>query len=134
MRTGWKSVSKRCQRKRWNILSLDAGKEKQFFFHWSTLVIWLFQMLGSPADALNYSFSVTYYGSKCNTNYEGPVVSIDVPSDAIISGNMGFTMSFHALKSQYLDEKWSFEYSVKITKNKMTTQNEIAPLDPGMIA
>ena len=132
MRTGWKSVSKRCQRKRWNILSLDAGKEKQFFFHWSTLVIWLFQMLGSPADALNYSFSVTYYGSKCNTNYEGPVVSIDVPSDAIISGNMGFTMSFHALKSQYLDEKWSFEYSVKITK--MTTQNEIAPMDPGMIA
>ena len=53
-------------------------------------------MLGSPADALNYSFSVTYYGSKCNTNYEGPVVSIDVPSDAIISGYMGFTMSFHA--------------------------------------
>ena len=78
-------------------------------------------MLGSPAEAMNYTFSVTYYGAKCNTNYEGPVVSIDVPSDEIIAGNMGFTMSFASLKSQYLDEKWSFEYSVKITNVKNQT-------------
>ena len=89
---------------------LSVAKEKDgIFYHWM-------QILGSPADAMNYTFSVTYFGSKCNTNYEGPVVSIDVPSDAIITGNLGFTMSFHALKSQYLDEKWSFEYSIKITK------------------
>ena len=89
---------------------LSVAKEKEgIFYHWM-------QVLGSPADAMNYTFSVTYYGSKCNTNYEGPVVSIDVPSDAIISENLGFTMSFHALKSQYLDEKWSFEYSIKITR------------------
>ena len=92
--------------------------EGETFYHWV-------YMIGSQFEAMNYSYTLEYFGtSKSTCTYTGQVVPIDEPSQSIIKIGNCFGMSCKVFKLQFIDENFRFNYSVKIRNLKEEAKDE----------
>ena len=90
------------------------------FYHWV-------YMIGSQNEAKNYSYTLEYFGTSkitCNM-YCGEVVPIDETSKSIIETGKCIGINYKVFKRQFIDENFSFNYSVKIfnLKEEATGEN-----------
>ena len=86
-----------------------------------TLYHWI-HFLGSKNESKNYSYTLEYYSNNkkySNVVYTGQVVSIDEPSQSLIgTSDKCFGINYKVFKLQFLDDNYTFKYSVKMSKVK----------------
>ena len=89
-------------------------------FHW-------IQILGSPNEAKNYSYTLEYHANDASqsTNvYTNRVIPIDETRDSIISEFNCFAMAFGMIKAQFMDKDGNFKYSVQIRNLKEEVKDD----------
>ena len=92
-----------------------------------TLYHWI-HFLGSKNESKNYSYTLEYYSNNkkySNVVYTGQVVSIDEPSQSLIgTSDKCFGINYKVFKLQFLDDNYTFKYSVKMSKVKEELKKE----------